>query len=305
MEAEASLDMQSEPLVDAPARASNPVWLAPTALTIVAFYQKLIEVGQIIGAVTDKWMEVARSFWRHALEIAAGPEAVTVDESTGDMLTLWVVASLAIWLLPFATPGRGARVKTTVAVIAESLRMPRVLARALGFLIIALSAFVVMAPFALGDANLVQTMRGSGLLAPEGTAFGDWLSGDGVWLAGVLALVGAGLLSYEFFVIGPKLEAAPVTRTEARDLIVIAVVLWAISAACIFVAVTAPATGVQFLGVSLSKADAMVGALIALIGLVVWRSALPLVQLAGLVVVVLVIDGAYDFVTELVARMQS
>lgn len=300
------MDTDTQSLSEPPAKASNPVWLAPTAITVVAFYQKLIEVGQIIGAVTDRWMDVARSFWRNALEIAVGPAMVTVDESTGDMLTLWVVASLAIWLLPFATPEKkGARIKTTVAIIKETLPIPGALARVLAFPIIALSALVVVAPFAFGDGSLLSTVRQSGMLAPEGSVVGDWLAGSGVWFAYVLAICGGALLSYEFFVIGPKLERVAITSAESRDLILIAVVLWAISAGCIVVSVLAPMDGLAFFGGQLTKADAMVGALIALIGLVAWRSALPLVQLAALVVAVLAIDGAYDFVTELASRMGS
>jgi hypothetical protein len=276
---------------EAQKRNVHPLWLWPSAMTFIAFYEKVFKFGGLVVEVCRVWLDFSRTFWERLFALSPSV-SVPQDPALYDMLTLWVTASFAIWFFPLLTPASDGRVKTTVDALGETLRLPPPAARGLGFIVIALAILVVAAPFGAFDSSpertLVETLQQSAIVSGGGLA--DWLSGGGLWFAVVLAAFGAAALSYVYFVIGPRLAAAELSDEEKRDLIVIAAALWLTSAALLAAAVFLPA-GLFGLG----RLDLMVLSLLSLVGLVAWRSALPFVQLAVLIVAAVAVNEALEF----------
>ncbi|HVY86293.1 MAG TPA: hypothetical protein VG943_14255 [Caulobacterales bacterium] len=280
----------------------NPLWLFPSAMTFVAFYQSIFEFGHLIVDLCGVWLAFCRELWARLFALAPGAH-LQADGAVRDLLTLWVTASFALWLFPLTTPRNDGRVTTTVAAIAQTFKLPRPVARLAAFVLIALSILVVGMPFAATSAPdqppLLVALQGSQLIS--GGSLSAWLAGEGVWFSILLTALGGAFLSIEFFVIGPKLEDAPLSPTEQRDLFVIAIVLWIASAAFVAAALIMPPSGFG----PLTKPDAMVLALLALIGLIAWRSALPFVQLALLIGAVFALDGVYQFLSSVWASVHG
>jgi hypothetical protein len=279
----------------------NSIWILPSAMTFVAFYKNIFEFGNFVVDLCRTWLDFCRAFWAALFDLAPGGAAVSVDTAAGDMLTLWVTSSLAVWLFPMLTRDGSGQPKTTVAALSDFIPLPALGVRLVAFVLIGLSALIIALPFAApapGEESLVQVLRGSGVISAGG--FGDWLAFDGAWVASAMVGAAIAMLSYVFFVLGPRLAAATLTDAEKRDLFVVAAVLWLVSAGLLIAALVLPTQGAQ-----LTRPDAMVLSLTALIGLVAWRSALPFVQLAGLIAAIFTIDAVYRFLLDVWLSVQG
>lgn len=280
-------------------RRSNPVWLLPSAMTFVAFYKDLLEFGQLLADICRDWLDLCRVLWERLFAAVSPSLAQDVAGPSADMLTLWVTSSLAIWLFPLIAGQRGGQIKTTVEALVE-LRLPPFLARLVAFVLIGVSSAVIAAPFTLPPAGaeqdtLARALQSGQVLAPQDE------SPLAAW-----ALIGAGIaaLSYIFFFIGPRLAAAELSAREKFESALISILFWIVSAALLAAALISP-NGVALFGGEIMQADIMVASLVALIGLVSWRSALPFVQLALLIAVVLTADAALRFLLDIWASARS
>lgn len=270
--------------------ATHPLWLLPSAMTFVGFYKGIFDFGHFFVRLCSAWLDFCREIWLRLFAATPGMSGA-LDPAVTDLLTLWVCASLALWVFPLLTPQRDGRVLTTVSALHTYLHIPPGVARALAFVLIGVSVVVVGLPFTAPNpdgASLGEAVQGSTLVT--GGAASSWLSGAGAWFSALLVGVAGALLCFVFFVLGPKLEA-PLSAAERRDLLIIAIALSVVSAGFVVAAIVMPASGMG----PLTKPDAMALALLALIGLVAWRSALPFVQLSVLVGAVFVLDAGYRF----------
>lgn len=279
----------------------NSIWILPSAMTFVAFYKNIFEFGNFVVVLCRTWLDFCRELWSRVFALAPAGATAAVDTASSDMLTLWVTSSLAIWLFPMLTRDATGQPKTTVAALADFLPLPILGVRLVAFVLIGLSALIIALPFAAppaaGEASLIDVLQSSQVI--EAGGFGAWLAQEGVWAAALMVAGAIALLSFVFFVLGPQLAAAELSDAEKRDLIVIGAVFWLISAALLIGGLVAPA------GSPIGREDAMVLSLVALIGLVAWRSALPFVQLAGLIVAIFTIDAVYRFVLDVWSSVQG
>lgn len=275
----------------------NSIWLLPSAMTLVAFYKNIFEFGNLVVELCRTWLDFCRAFWTHLFALAPGASG-GVDTVGSDMLTLWVTSSVAIWLFPLLTRDDTGNPKTAVAALGDLLPLPPFITRLIAFVLIGVSALVIATPFAIppaqGGPSLIDALQGSQVI--EAGGLGAWLSSEGVWAAFGFVGAGVAMLSYVFFVIGPKLAGAQLSDAEKRDLMIISAILWFVSLALLICGLTM-ADGV------LAREDFMVLSLIVLIGLVAWRSALPFVQLAVLIVAIFTIDVVYRFLLEVWTSM--
>ncbi|MBL8542551.1 MAG: hypothetical protein JNJ63_01970 [Hyphomonadaceae bacterium] len=280
----------------------NSIWILPSAMTFVAFYKNIFEFGNFVVALCRTWLDFCRELWSRLFALAPDGAAPGMSAASSDMLTLWVTCSLAVWLFPMLTRDQSGQPKTTVAALTDFLPLPALGIRLLAFVLIGFSALVIALPFAAppapGDASLVDVLQESQVIGAGG--FGAWLAQEGVWVAFAMLGVAIAVLTYVFFVVGPRLAAAVLSEAEKRDLIILAAVLWFASAAFLVASLVLPAGGAL-----ITREDAMVLSLTALIGLVAWRSALPFVQLAGLIVAIFTIDAVYRFVLDVWTSVQG
>lgn len=279
---------------------ANPIWLLPSAMTLMAFYKDIVEFGQMLAAVCRGWMVFFRELWSRIFSMAPPGAVPRMDPAMGDMLTLWVTSSIAIWAFPLIAGQRDGRVKTTVEALEESFGLPANVARGLAFTLIALAVLGMAAPLGLAASpddqqTVARSLQASTLISPGGREFRDWFANDGAWLAWSLVGLGGALLTFVFFVIGPILSAAILSKREKLELTAIGISMWVLSGGLLAAALFVPASGIPVHGLQHVHADLAVLSLLTLIGLVAWRSALPFVQLALLILAVLTLDAAVRF----------
>jgi hypothetical protein len=271
------------------------LWLLPAAISFVGFFDKIFSFGNALADLCRQWLGFMRNLWAALFGAMDGAVPVSLDTMSADLLTLWVTSSIAVWLLPIATRTPDGRLMTTVDAVGGLLRAPTVFARPIALVLIVLAIVTMLAPFGAFSSEQGSLFPGladqSAIIGASG--FGEWLSGQGVWAAAVLVLLAGVLYAYNFFAIGPRLANAVLSPAERRDLLIVAIVLWLVSALLLVLSLLVP-TGATAAG--FSKADVMVLSLLTLVGLVAWRTALPFVQLVVLAGAIFAIDAVYGFI---------
>lgn len=271
-------------------------WLLPAAMTFVGVCKEALSFGSSVSALCFEGLKFARAFWLMVFPSLGDLATGSIDKTTADLLTFWVSWSIAIWLLPMVSKSADGRLLTTVDEVKRLFRLPPLFARLVALVMIALSVLIIIVPFGASletetaSPLLSEILQGSQLATAFG--LGNWLSSDGIWAAFGLLLLSAALYGYNFFVLGPRLAGAVLSADERRDLQIIAIVLWLMSALLLILAlVVSPQASLLGFG----REDVMALSLLCLVGVVAWRTALPFVQLAILVGAILMIGGIWDF----------
>ena len=287
-------------------QAGSAFWLLPAAMTFVGFCEKVFSFGSGVSALCLEGLQFARTFWLLLFASLGSLSPLSVDETTADLLTFWVSWSLAIWLLPIVSKSADGRLMTTVDVVEGLSRAPPLFARPVALVMITLSVLILITPFgALPQTQTPSTLLSDILQESQlATAFGlgDWLSSDGIGVSIALLLLAAALYGYNFFVLGPRLAGAVLSAAERRDLQIIAIILWLLSASLLILALfVSPQASLLGFG----RADVMALSLLSLVGVVAWRTALPFVQLVILVSAILMIGGIWDFLTSVATASRA
>lgn len=287
--------MAQAPIVAAGSRAINPIIVFPAAITAAAFIEKAFAVGGEIARLCVRWTDFARELWSRLFAFLPDGASIHTSDRLLDLLTLWVTCSLVVALMPHLSGERGHVPKSTIAAVHDLTKLPPLLTQIVALALIVGSLALIVAVF----REPIQAAGESNILLPGGDATRSWLAGSGLWFAGVVGAVAVSVLGYLYFVHNPKVAAMELTATEQRDISVVSVALWVFSAAALVAAFLTPLAGWTLAGLRIAQVDCMLLSLIGLAALVMWRSALPFVQLALLVLAILAIDRIYTFLSEI------
>lgn len=268
---------------------SSVLWMLPTAITFTKFYREVFEFGHDVVELCERLTGFARAAWHRGFTLVPHWVPITVDDRTMDLLTLWVTSSFIVLALPRLTGEKSALPRTTISAVQDTLKLSELPAQLIASVLIAISAFVIAAPF---EAALA-TLHASSVLSPGGAAVRQWLGGRGIWLTFVVMGLALCAVGYVYFVHNPKLAKLTPSAQEKREFTAVSALLWLLSAAFLILALFVPLQGWHLGALVFLKDDSMVLSLLALAGLITWRSALPFVQLACLIVAIFFIDGAY------------
>src|SRR5689334_10265843 len=206
-------------------QATTPLWLLPAAVSFVGFFNNIFQFGSAVARLCSEWLVFTRNLWSRLFDLFGGLAPVSISDVSADLLTLWATSSFAVWLLPMVTRSPDGQLMTTVDAVGGLFRAPPVFARPIALVLIVLAMAAVLAPFGAfpevnTDSRLLPELGQSGIVQVFG--LGDWLAGQGVWVAAALVALAGVLYAYNFFVIGPKLANAILSAAERRDLFIIA-----------------------------------------------------------------------------------
>lgn len=279
-------------------KAVNPIWLFPAGVTVAAFYEKAFVLGGRIAELCVSWVDFAREVW---LRLFGMTPLGAPDGRVLDLLTLWLTCSVVAIALPRATGERGHVPKTTTGAVRDLTRLPALPARIVAFVLIIASIALIAFPFSAP----LQAAAESDILMPGGTETRVWLGNEARWLAYGLIAVGLVAVGFGFFIQNPRVEALDLNEVEKRDISIISIMLWLASAAFLVLAFLIPSAGWQLGSVHVGAEESIALSLLGLACLIAWRSALPFVQLALLVVAFVVLDRVYTFLSGVWAATMS
>jgi hypothetical protein len=277
-----------------------PFWLLPIAMVVYAAFEDVVSFAGKVVDFCQRWVTFTRRLWSRLFDLApesgpffvSDPSFAAINNTFRDVLTLWVAGSLALVIVPWATRDTSPLATTTTQAVKSVTKWPDALARIVSFVLIALSAALILASY-FTTFSVLRTSQ----VVNVNPSTRDWLLGDGLWLTVGVAIACVVGIAVAFFMLAPQLERAEYTPAELRDVARFSVVLWLISGLLALSAGLVPYDGLTLGPLHLAKVDVLLMSVVALVGLVAWRSALPFVEVAILVVVMFTINAVWTLIS--------